>query len=43
MAEIEHGKHAIAYSAGVAANAAIFHLLNPGDHIVCCDDVYGGT
>jgi cystathionine gamma-lyase len=22
---------------------AILHQLNPGDHIVCCDDVYGGT
>lgn len=43
MAASEQGKYATAYSAGVAANNAIFHLLNSGDHMIICDDVYGGT
>jgi cystathionine gamma-lyase len=23
--------------------SAVLHCLKPGDHVVCCDDVYGGT
>jgi cystathionine beta-lyase/cystathionine gamma-synthase len=31
------------FASGVAAEAAFFLTLNPGDHILCCDEVYGGT
>lgn len=33
----------MAFSSGVAAITAILHLFKPGDHIICCDDVYSGT
>lgn len=43
VAALEKGKHGLAFSSGMAAIDAILHLLKTGDHIVCCDDVYGGT
>lgn len=43
IAALEGAKHALAFSSGLAANDAMLHLLRPGDHVVCCDDVYGGT
>jgi cystathionine gamma-lyase len=43
VAALEGGKHALAFASGLAATGAIMHLLQPGDHVVCGDDVYGGT
>ena len=43
IAAVEHGKYAIAFASGMAATAAVIQCLNYGDHIVCIDDVYGGT
>lgn len=43
VAELEGGKHGLAFSSGMATIDAIMHLLKAGDHVVCCDDVYGGT
>ncbi len=43
LASLESGKHGLAFASGTAASAAVMNLLNPGDHIVCADDVYGGT
>jgi cystathionine gamma-synthase/cystathionine gamma-lyase len=43
IAELESGRHGIAFASGCAATTAITQLLRPGDHIVACDDVYGGT
>lgn len=43
LARIENGKHAVAYSSGMAATSAVIHLLESGDHVVSIDDVYGGT
>jgi cystathionine gamma-lyase len=43
LASLEGGKHGIAFSSGVASLAACIHLLNSGDHVLLCDDVYGGT
>lgn len=37
------GKHSIAFSSGIAAITCVLHLLKPGDHVICSDDVYGGT
>ena len=28
---------------GIGATTTIMHLLDPGDHVVCVNDVYGGT
>src|SRR6476660_2139724 len=30
-------------ASGVGATSTIMHLLDPGDHVVCVNDVYGGT
>ncbi|MCX6117112.1 MAG: PLP-dependent aspartate aminotransferase family protein [Proteobacteria bacterium] len=44
LAEIEVGaSKALAFSSGLAAEQAIIQLLNPGDRVIVCDDVYGGT
>jgi cystathionine gamma-synthase len=43
MAALEGGSHAMAFSTGMAAVAALMELFSPGDHIVAPDDLYGGT
>lgn len=43
LAALEGGKHALAFASGLATTDCILHTLKPGDHVVCCDDVYGGT
>lgn len=43
VAALEGGKHGLAFSSGMAAIDAVLHVLKSGDHIVCGDDVYGGT
>ena len=43
IAELEGGTFCLAFASGMAAESAILSLLNSGDHIVSCDDVYGGT
>jgi len=34
---------AICFSSGMAAITAVTQLLKSGDHIIACDDLYGGT
>ncbi|MBA2393395.1 MAG: cystathionine gamma-synthase [Ktedonobacteraceae bacterium] len=43
LAELENGKYGLSFASGLAAENAVLSLLNPGDHIVSCDDLYGGT
>jgi len=43
IAAIENGKYGLAFASGMAAESAILSLLSSGDHIVSCDDLYGGT
>lgn len=43
MAILEGGIEGFAFSSGQAANMAVFSLLNPGDHVLLSDDIYGGT
>lgn len=43
FAVIEGGNHGLAFASGLAATQAILQLLDPGDHVLVCDDVYGGT
>jgi len=43
LAEIEVGKHAFAFSSGMAAINCLTDSLNKNFHIICSDDVYGGT
>ena len=43
LAALEGGKYGIAFSSGMASADSCMKLLKQGDHVVCCDDVYGGT
>jgi len=43
LAALEEGTFGLAFASGMAATNAILSLLNPGEHIVACDDLYGGT
>ena len=43
IASLEEGRFGLAFASGLAAESAILSLLNAGDHIVSCDDTYGGT
>jgi cystathionine beta-lyase/cystathionine gamma-synthase len=43
IAELERGKHGLAFSSGLGAITTVASTLNKGDHILLCNDVYGGT
>lgn len=43
LAQIEKGKHALAFSSGVAATDAVIKLLEPGNEVIAANDMYGGT
>jgi len=43
IASLEEGEYGLAFSSGMSAISAVTQLLSPGDHVICCDDVYGGT
>lgn len=43
IAALEGGAHGLAFASGCAATTTVLQLLRPGDHVVACDDVYGGT
>jgi cystathionine gamma-lyase len=43
VASLENGKYALAFASGLATTDTLLHTLNSGDHIICSDDVYGGT
>lgn len=43
LASLENGKFGFCFASGCAAADALFHLLKAGDHVLSCDDVYGGT
>ncbi|MDZ4693095.1 cystathionine gamma-synthase [Terricaulis sp.] len=43
LASLEGGRHGIMFASGLASLAGCIHLLSSGDHVLLCDDVYGGT
>jgi len=43
LAAMEHGKYAFAHTSGMSAHITLLNLLQSGDHVLCVDDVYGGT
>ena len=44
MASLEGGAGAVAFASGIAAQAAaLFTMLEPGDHVVSSSALYGGT
>jgi cystathionine gamma-synthase len=40
---LEHGTHALAFASGLGASTTVMLMLQAGDHVICGDDVYGGT
>ena len=42
LASLENADHGHAFSSGLGAATTIMHLVDPGDRIVCVNDVYGG-
>jgi cystathionine gamma-lyase len=43
LASLEGAGHGLAFSSGLAATTTVMMLLDPGDHVVFTEDVYGGT
>src|SRR5512143_2512809 len=43
VAQLEGGAHGFAFASGMAAISSALLLFSPGDHLVVCEDVYGGT
>ena len=43
VAGLEGGKHGLAFSSGLGAITTVASLLSKGDHVIICNDVYGGT
>lgn len=43
LASLENSKFGYAFASGCAATTTIIMMLKGGDHVICSDDVYGGT
>jgi cystathionine gamma-synthase/cystathionine gamma-lyase len=43
LAALEGASHGFAFASGCAAATTLLATLTPGAHVVCGDDVYGGT
>ena len=43
LAALEGSQHALAFASGMAATDMVLRLLQPGDHVLAGNDVYGGT
>lgn len=43
IAALEKANYGLSFSSGCAALTCMCLCLSAGDHIICCDDVYGGT
>lgn len=43
LAALEGAKHGLAFSSGMAAGNNVLDLFSAGDHVVACNDLYGGS
>ncbi len=43
LASIENGARGLAFGSGLAATDCVLKMLSPGDEVITCDDLYGGT
>lgn len=43
IAALENGTRGFCFSTGLAAITAVTRLVSPGEEILACDDLYGGT
>ncbi len=42
LASLENAAHGHAFSSGLGATTTLMHLIDPGDHVITVNDVYGG-
>src|SRR5205085_7981836 len=43
VAALEGARHGFAFSSGMGAGHTVLTLLSSGDHVICGENVYGGT
>ena len=43
VASLEDGTRGFAFASGMAATGTLLELLDSGSHVICMDDLYGGT
>lgn len=43
IADLEGGTKGYAFASGLAATSTVLDMLDSGSHVICMDDVYGGT
>jgi cystathionine beta-lyase/cystathionine gamma-synthase len=43
LAALDGGRYGLAFGSGLAAETTVALMLSAGDHVICGDDVYGGT
>jgi cystathionine gamma-synthase len=43
LASLEGAGYGYAYSAGLGASTTVMHLVDPGQRVICVNDVYGGS
>ena len=43
VADLEGGTRGYAFASGLAATSTLLESLDSGSHVICMDDVYGGT
>jgi cystathionine beta-lyase/cystathionine gamma-synthase len=43
LAALENGKYGLAFASGMAAINTVMNLFTSGSHVICNDDLYGGT
>src|SRR3990170_586042 len=43
LASLESAEHGLAFSSGLGATTTIMHLVDPGERVVCVNDLYGGA
>ena len=43
LASLEGAKYGLCFASGMAATSTVAEALSSGDHVVCSNDLYGGT
>ncbi|HEX5097689.1 MAG TPA: cystathionine gamma-synthase [Acidimicrobiia bacterium] len=43
VADLEGGTRGYAFASGLAATSCVLETIDSGSHVICMDDVYGGT
>lgn len=43
LAALEGGRYGLCFSSGMGATSTVLQTLKSGDHVVSCNDLYGGT